>query len=86
MAQQPPLRPRPGLPAPRTHDEIRHPPMTQDEIRHRFCTGKVRFPTLAEAENIAKRQRTKWKLDERVHLSAYLCPYCHQFHIGRDNK
>jgi hypothetical protein len=55
-----------------------------DQERHRTCTGKVQHKTREEAEAVSERQRTKWKLTEPVILNVYLCPFCRQFHIGRN--
>lgn len=58
--------------------------MSGEWDRHRSCTGKVAFKTRDEAEQVAAKQKTKWKLTELVVLNVYLCPFCRQFHLGRN--
>jgi len=59
--------------------------MSNDDIhRHRSCTNKQRFATRAEAEAVAEKATREWNLNETVWLNVYLCPYCRQFHLGRN--
>jgi hypothetical protein len=49
------------------------------------CTGKVPHKTRAEAEAAAERGAKTWRNinGETEWLHVYLCPHCHQFHVGR---
>ena len=54
-----------------------------DQMRQgRACDGKVRHPDRDEAE-IARIRMENATGDE---LKSYLCPWCHQWHIGRDHS
>lgn len=46
------------------------------------CAGKVSFSTFTLANAVVKRNRDKY----RESRTTYHCHYCHQWHIGTDNK
>lgn len=46
------------------------------------CTGKVKFDSFEQAEQIAYRKTRRHELKPKV----YHCTYCGGFHIGNNNR
>jgi len=51
-------------------------------LRRRRCQHKQPYPSHAAARAAIWHQRDKW----RQPMSAYPCPHCGHYHIGRTSK
>jgi hypothetical protein len=56
--------------------------MPDEQARERQCRGKVRYPSLDEAKDQAKRLHKKCKAS----FNTCPCPWCNGWHVGTDRS